>query len=77
MIPNDVIDAETRFSKIKNHLRKHKMTYVMTAVSFGIFALMQRQRHSFEGFLTKKGIDVNEFRYNPADYEFLKKNDLL
>lgn len=77
MIPNDVIDAETRFSKIKNHLRENKMTYVMTGVAIGIFALMQRQRHSFEGFLTEKGIDVNEFRFSPEDYKFLKKNDLL
>jgi hypothetical protein len=73
MIP----DVETRFSKIKNHLRENGMAYLMTGVAIGIFALMQRQRHSFEGFLTEKGIDVNEFRYNEADYTFLKKNDLL
>lgn len=72
--PTD-LDAETIPSKIKNHLIKNKMAYIMGGVALGIFALMQNQRIRFEQFLEDKGIDQNEFYLSPEDYEFVNKSD--
>lgn len=69
----EVIDIkpQTSFTKIKNHLKKNKMAYVMSGVAIGVFALMQNQRRNFEQFLEEKGIDKLEF-YIPEYYDELK-----
>jgi hypothetical protein len=72
--PTD-LDVETIPSKIKNHLRKNKGTYIMGGVALGIFALMQNQRVHFEQFLEDKGIDKLEFYLSPEDYQSVIKSD--
>jgi len=55
-------------SKIKNHIVRHKATYVAGAVAVAAIALQQRNRKEFDKFLISKGIDLDEY-YCPEAHE--------
>lgn len=55
-------------SKVMNHVRAHKATYVAGAIAVAAIALQQRNRKEFDKFLISKNIDLDEY-YLPEYYE--------
>lgn len=48
-------------TRIKNHIKTHKFTYVASAVAIGAIALQQMNTRLFCEFLEEKGIDPLEY----------------
>jgi hypothetical protein len=49
--------------KIKNHVVRHRVSYVVGGIASAAIVLQQRNRKAFEGFLVEKGIDPMEFYF--------------
>lgn len=58
-------------TKVKNHVARHKATYICGTLAATAIALQQYNRVEFGKFLTEKGIDPDEF-FNPMKFEVIE-----
>jgi hypothetical protein len=47
--------------RVKNHVARHKVSYVLGGVAIGAFTQLKLNNKAFDQFLMEKGIDPNEF----------------
>lgn len=67
------IQVANTLRKIKDHLKRNEVTYVVGGIAVCAIILQQRNLHSFYKFLNEKGIDPMEY-YCPEAFEELRNN---
>lgn len=59
-------------TKIKNHVKRNRVSYALGGALIGVVALQQKNVRDFYKFLAEKGIDPTEF-FCPEALEELNK----